>query len=81
MVKDRLSGSLKMLDKLFRDYNDLTEADDTEVFTLARKLKPLVAKLSDGTMTITNREIVDRLFGCMTSAFKRAVRASLDSTR
>ena len=59
----------------------MTEADDTEVFALARKLKPLVAKLGDGTMTITNREIVDRLFGCMTSDFKRAVRASLDSTR
>ena len=80
-LKDRLSGSLKMLDKLFQDYNELTEADDTEVFALARKLKPLVAKLSDGTMTITNREIVDRLFGCMTSDFKRAVRASLDSMR
>ena len=80
-LKDKLAGSLKRLAKLFKEYQDLTEDDDTEVFSLARKLRPLVAKLSGGTMTITNREIVEKLFNSMTSDFGRAVKTNLEATR
>ena len=52
-LKDKLTGSLKRLVKLFKEYQDLTEDDDMEVFSLARKLWPLVVKLSGRTMTIT----------------------------